>query len=331
MGNLDRDYSIDFIKGVAALSVVLLHNMPNYHIGSILWIGQAVPLFLMITAYLTSTSFEKGKTLQSYYSKNSILKMLNRVFKPFLIVLFFQCLLFFFIDPEFSIKGVIASGGIGPGSYYPWIYLQVWMVLPIVILIVDRMPFYSSCILFISLCMMLEFTSSLVHPPEFLYRLTFYRYLFLLYLACVMQKKAVRLNLILIVLAAISMTFLILMTYLDLNLEPLFFHTNWRAQSWPAYFYTVFFFLLLTTVYKRYPINKITRFFIQLGNYSYEVFLCQMVVFSFVTLKMFSWIENIYLENVAFIAITTILSVAPILFYKRYKKLFFAKSNDKLE
>ena len=46
MDKRERDYSIDFVKGVAILFVILLHNMPNESIYSIAYIGQAVPLFL---------------------------------------------------------------------------------------------------------------------------------------------------------------------------------------------------------------------------------------------------------------------------------------------
>ena len=43
MDRRERDYSIDFVKGVAILFVILLHNMPNESIYSIAYIGQAVP------------------------------------------------------------------------------------------------------------------------------------------------------------------------------------------------------------------------------------------------------------------------------------------------
>ena len=42
MDKRERDYSIDFVKGVAILFVILLHNMPNESIYSIAYIGQAV-------------------------------------------------------------------------------------------------------------------------------------------------------------------------------------------------------------------------------------------------------------------------------------------------
>ena len=49
---------IDGAKGVAILSVILLHSLPCLReIGWIWHIGQAVPVFLFITAYLISIRF----------------------------------------------------------------------------------------------------------------------------------------------------------------------------------------------------------------------------------------------------------------------------------
>ena len=57
MDRRERDYSIDFVKGVAILFVILLHNMPNDSIYSIVYIGQAVPLFVLVSSYLTYSLF----------------------------------------------------------------------------------------------------------------------------------------------------------------------------------------------------------------------------------------------------------------------------------
>ena len=45
MDKRERDYSIDFVKGVAILFVILLHNMPNESIYSIAYIGHRLFLY----------------------------------------------------------------------------------------------------------------------------------------------------------------------------------------------------------------------------------------------------------------------------------------------
>ena len=75
MDRRERDYSIDFVKGVAILFVILLHNMPNESIYSIAYIGQAVPLFLLVSSYLTYGGFQR-KGFNGYFSARNVKKML---------------------------------------------------------------------------------------------------------------------------------------------------------------------------------------------------------------------------------------------------------------
>ena len=320
MTDIQRNFYIDYIKGIASLSVVLLHCMPNYYVASTLWIGQAVPLFLFITGYLTYSSFQNGKLLKNYYSKKSFIKVLDRIFKPFFFVLAIQIVLYYFLKPDFSIKGMIFSGGIGPGAYYPWIYLQAWFALPIIIKIVDKTSLKYSFIIFLFICIILEITSSYLNIPEAIYRLAFYRYLFILYLACIVKKFDIKITYLIISLALISVIYSLATTYTDINLEPFFYFSGWRSQTWISYFYTVLVFLILKRIYFLYPNNRINKYLIKLGNYSYEIFLCQMFVFSFLTLNHFSFTNNIYYNNLLFITSTTSLSTIPVLIYKKYQE-----------
>ena len=87
MDRRERDYSIDFVKGVAILFVILLHNMPNESIYSIAYIGQAVPLFLLVSSYLTYGGFQR-KGFNGYFSARNVKKMLDRVSLPFFLLIF---------------------------------------------------------------------------------------------------------------------------------------------------------------------------------------------------------------------------------------------------
>ena len=75
MDKRERDYSIDFVKGVAILFVILLHNMPNESIYSIAYIGQVVPLFLLVSSYLTYGGFQR-KGFNGYFSARNVKKWL---------------------------------------------------------------------------------------------------------------------------------------------------------------------------------------------------------------------------------------------------------------
>ena len=78
-----RNNLLDFIKGAAIVSVLFIHALSDdtkeaisywYHI------GQAVPLFLMVTSYL---AYKKPVRLFSEQYKNKIIKVLKHIFIPF--------------------------------------------------------------------------------------------------------------------------------------------------------------------------------------------------------------------------------------------------------
>lgn len=127
MDRRERDYSIDFVKGVAILFVILLHNMPNESIYSIAYIGQAVPLFLLVSSYLTYGGFQR-KGFNGYFSARNVKKMLDRVSLPFFLLIFSQCAIFYLLKGGVDWQRLYMQGGFGPGSYYPWIYLQCWLI-----------------------------------------------------------------------------------------------------------------------------------------------------------------------------------------------------------
>lgn len=185
----DRNTHIDWIdgaKGVAILSVILLHSIPCLReVGWMLHVGQAVPVFIFITAYLISTRFE---SLRAYFTLERLLKTIKKVFVPFILVLFLQVSCLAIIGQCPSIKCIIRDGGIGPGSYYVWLYLQSWIILPFVILLVRRIPIRASALVMLLVSIFAEFAFVLIEDVKFVenvYRLMPVRYLMVLYLGCV--------------------------------------------------------------------------------------------------------------------------------------------------
>lgn len=316
-----RDLSIDFIKGIAALFVVLLHNMPNKDILSIAYLGQAVPLFILVSAYLTYGSCRNKEKNALYFSVRSTGKMLNRVFKPFLIVTLIQYLLYYLIKGRVNWTELFTQGGFGPGCYYPWIYLQCWLILPLVVFITDRISTLKSGSFFIVICILSEVASAVCQINDNAYRLLFYRYLFLLYLGCLIAKRVIKLNKTICILSFGSLALSLLEIYTNIHFSP-FWVDAWQGYHWSSYFYSIFVFLLLIRIYERIQSTSIASFFVQLGNYSYEIFLAQMFVYSMIGIKRFDFIGNVYLTHIAYILCTTTLSILPVYVYKVYLKPF---------
>ena len=98
---IKRDQRIDFIKGLAIISVIILHSVNEstlLAIGSPFTLGQAVPVFMMIAGYngynSTLSCLRKGViTLKAYYEKELISKALRRILVPFCFVLILQVLI----------------------------------------------------------------------------------------------------------------------------------------------------------------------------------------------------------------------------------------------
>ncbi len=86
-----RIKEVDFIRGIAIVSVLLMHTIPSSVQSIIQWqihIGQAVPLYFLITLFLSFQGLKKnnGKCVGAYYSKKHIIRVFANVVCPALIV-----------------------------------------------------------------------------------------------------------------------------------------------------------------------------------------------------------------------------------------------------
>lgn len=132
------DPFIDYLKGISIFFVILTHCLPklDYMLFS-LWGAQAVPLFLLIQVFHAyKTGLDKAIRVPHF------MKLIDRIFKPFVILLLVEMFLLIVVlknDPLQIIKSAVSAGGIGPGSYYVWIYIQFVFVIPVMALIIRRL------------------------------------------------------------------------------------------------------------------------------------------------------------------------------------------------
>jgi len=133
---------IDFIKGLAALSVILLHTFPRVVLRgtfAVFHIWQAVPLFLFITFYLGFRNLEKNPDVfRSYYSKDRFKKIFLKIWLPLLLLAVIESVFFLVIGNKERAIGSILCYDNGPGSYYVWCYMQIWLLMPAIYLLLER-------------------------------------------------------------------------------------------------------------------------------------------------------------------------------------------------
>lgn len=313
------DPFIDYLKGISILFVVLLHCLPlqNYLLCS-LWASQAVPIFLLIQVFHVVRGGNKNKRI-------NYKKLFNRILKPYLLTLMIQFVLSVLVYGErdiiLLIKRIIGAGGIGPGSYYVWVYLQFYFLLPFMVHLMHRMSDRVLFWLFTSLCVALEILCSSIQMSEPLYRLLAIRYLYLIYLGYLWVKKGIILNNLTLSLSGVSIVFILLFTYTSINWEPLFYDSGWKIYHWVSYFYVAYLFVVILSFIYTHIGKKIKDLLCMMGKYSYEIFLMQMFLFSFLpSAKWMDFIGNIYITSFLRVLLSVILSVFPILVYKHYKE-----------
>ncbi|MBR1681482.1 acyltransferase [bacterium] len=318
------DKSIDFIKGLCILAVVVTHCIPyviHKYFLFCLWIDWQVALFLMIQTFHT---YKKGIDIR--FPKFQ--KLWKRIIKPFLfteIIIFIGVILGGYIMKQDALSAIvkkfILSGGWGPGSYYHWIYLQMALLLPLIAPMFKKIKAKYFIWIFIAISEALEILCSVINMPEWLYRLLFFRYFFLIYFGYLIVMEELRINKKTIFLSVISVIAILLFQYANLNLEPFFFTTGWKIFHWISYFYVAYILLyLLKLLYvKMNRYTKVMEYIESMGKYSYEIFLFQMLYFALVSPivnKLLTMVINKYIAVILFVAISIIVSIVPVVYYK---------------
>lgn len=135
-----HDDFIDFLKGVCILWVVLDHALPLAFKDAMLfclWGDMAVPIFLLIQCvHSYKKSVEKRRT--------DWCKVWKRIIKPFLIVqvlvLSVGCFTTYIHGKDIweYFFEFISHGGNGRGSYYPKMYLEFALLIPVMGVVFQR-------------------------------------------------------------------------------------------------------------------------------------------------------------------------------------------------
>lgn len=270
------DPFIDFIKAYAIICVLIGHTLPFHdYWGYGLWAGMQVPLFVLVQAL---HSFKKETP------NINLKKIFLRVGLPYILVQSIALLFLIYIDST-KLHSFLLSGGVGPGSYYPWVFIQIALLLPITKKWLDKKLKESTkvFITFLVICESFEILFSIIDLPDRLYRLLAIRYFFLLYFAWIWVKDGISINKQSTLLSVISFFAIIYFEYFSVDDEVLFYNTAWKFHRWPCYYFVaVWGIYLLKMLYKYlYGRTYIMSSIRILAKCSYEIFLIQMIVLYF--------------------------------------------------
>lgn len=343
------DPFIDFLKGYSIVCVIINHCMPTDlmdYSAFFFWGVSAVPIFLIIQVF---HAYKQCTVHSAQFAK-----IWKRVAWPFLLtqIIIFAALTiknqnFHLNNIVCNLSALIKSGGYGPGAYYPWIYMQFAILLP---LISNVFRIQNSkgeardtilCLTFIVISQVAETTCTILAIPQLAFRLLFIRYTFIFYLGYLLAKRGFRLNIITLCLAIVCLAFSGYINYSETDFSPLIYPFVNSQCHWFSYIYIAFILLfLLKGVYQMIPSNTLLmKYFIMAGKYSYEIFLFQMVYFVIVH-DYIANLLNIHIDSYTLntslkMAIPVILCTIPVIIAKiivaSKKLIIFAEKKNRLQ
>jgi peptidoglycan/LPS O-acetylase OafA/YrhL len=279
-----RDNRIDIIKGLAIISVTILHTLSTKNLTSIyttFLLKQTIPLFMLVSGYVFTLSYkDRGiADLKNCYNLNIFKKRIKRLYFPFLVIFLLELLLSkVFLSKSLNATFVIGNlilGGFGPGSYYPVIMFQFLFIIPIIYIISYKKLNYSIPF-FLIVGVFFEYFTNSVGLDENIYRLLIGRYIFAIALGSYLALNQNKMNKILLYIGSIlSMIYIYASIYLNFHILG---HIDWLPQQAPAYFYTALLFIIgMNFLQKR--TGFIFTTLAELGKASWHIFLIQMLFF----------------------------------------------------
>lgn len=271
------DPFIDFIKAYAIICVLIGHTFPSLELmGYGLWAGMQVPLFVLIQSF---------HSLKKENNTFQLKKIIWRIFVPFVLVEMAIFSFLLIVHPSiYTVQGLtseyIAGGGMGPGSYFPWVYFQIAIILPLFGIMIRKYSKIQLAFIFLLICEGMEILCSVIDLPDKIYRLLCLRYIFLFFLAWIWVKDGIEINTKTILLSLVSFLSAIYFSYYSINDEPWFYNTSWALHRWPCYYYVAIalvggLYYVFKWLSKVEMFNKTIKL---LAKCSYEIFLTQMAV-----------------------------------------------------
>ena len=326
------DPFIDFIKAYAIMCVLIGHTLPAHdYWGYGLWAGMQVPLFVLVQSF---HSFKKD------IPNINLKKIFLRVILPYILVQSIALLYLLNIDST-KFYYFLLSGGAGPGSYYPWVYIQIALLLPIIKKWIDKNQNNKTKVLisFIIICESFEILFSIINLPDRLYRLFAIRYFFLLYFGWIWVREGIIINKRTTLLSFLSFIAIIYFEYFSVDDEVIFYKTAWKFHRWPCYYFVaVWGAFILRILYKLLcGRTYIMRLIKLLAKCSYEIFLTQMIVLYIYPswyikdIIMLSGINNLIivelLQLIIRIMVVFIFSILIGYYFNRYYNRLICKYN----
>lgn len=286
-------YLIDYLKAIGIVMVIITHyEWEDKTTPFFTWvIAMAVPIFMLLMSYNFSMSFERkthGRFLELYQWK-TVMPRIVRFTVPFVMIFVLEMILERLEGQAYSLKNMVVcfiEGGIGPGSYYYPILIQLLFLFPIIYLLVKHASWLG-----VAAVALLNFAYEYyVRYSEMeldTYRLLAPRYLMFLAMGCYLyfhfkdEKKYPLSAWSLLPGFVVGFSFIVWVYQLENQPELELFRFWTRTSMLTAFYIFPIIYLLFHYLKNKKIPGKAGVFLSEIGKASYHIFLVQMVYFEF--------------------------------------------------
>ena len=296
----ERKPFIDAVKGFAIICVILTHYRWGEYRRNVLlfpfWVHMAVPIFIMVTAYLTAVSYEKRKVpISRCYSPDEILRKFLRYTEPFMVMFLVQLVIEICVNGGVTLGSALSAfinGGFGEyGTYYYPMLLQMILLVPAVYFTVKKFK-YGLAIFFL-LNIIYEVLKTELKMTAGMYRVSVLRFLFVIAAGCwfgINEKHITKgRKMWLAAMFVFGTGWILAVNYF--GYETKYFARWWKTSVLAAmYIIPLFIWGSIRLSEKRWPVLE------KLGRASYNIFLVQILYYNYVNLKLTEYIPNFYVH-----------------------------------
>lgn len=330
--------SIDFLKGLCAIWVIMLHSIPgggklNCALCMPFYAQLTIPCFMVLTGFVYAASYERSK---GWWRLANLKRKWSRLILPYIPAFFLE--LFFIGLPDEQIIWLVSGGYQYPGSYYLILMLELVMIFPVIKYVCDKFTdthnewsWLKGMLIVFSFQCVYEACTYLINLNIFIYRLLVFRYVIFIYSGTVLYKYRMmavipwqKMRYVL----PIGCVFIIMFCYVGYQPHVLFRYDTWFRSSAPTAFWVVPMIAAIIANWRRIVgvwqkrIGKYADVLIGMlsvcGKVSYHIYIVQMLWFGMVIAKF----ELHSLQRVSvFLVSTVVCSVVGIGYYFAEHKL----------
>lgn len=282
--NRERYNLLDIIKGIMILFIIITHFQFVYpddykKYGFFFWIDMAVPVFMVITGYLYALQYEK-KNIESFeqaWSVELIVPKILRFIVPLIPAIILETIVLYIVRKIsfVEIVNLFARGGLGPGSYYTLVLIQLIFFFPIIYFIIKK---YDICGVVISFFLtgFWELIQYSWEMNDYAYAVLVFRYMSIVAFGCYIAigKKKIK-KVFLLSIFILGVIWQTMLNYIPLH--PVFMNYSWARVNYLSALLVMPIIYVLIDNYNKSKID--IPLFQELGKASFNIYIVQMVFY----------------------------------------------------